>query len=139
MLCEPLQVIALKTKICCLHKVDLCERKACADSELGQTAAFFCLLLCWKNWILGKKTAGQFCPPVWPSQGIALYECRWPLAHNGFPDLSCCFSQRTVACGTSVFKVRASGCECACWSADTAIAIACALNTQRGAEVLSVL
>ena len=47
MLYEPLQVLA-QHSICCLHKLELCERKATPDSEflvhLGQLAAF-CLLL----------------------------------------------------------------------------------------------
>ncbi len=47
MLYEPLQVLA-QHLICCLHKLELCERKATPDSEflvhLGQLAAF-CLLL----------------------------------------------------------------------------------------------
>ena len=78
MLCEPLQVLALKFG---LHKLDLCERKAIPDRKLlvhlTQTAAAFCLLLCWKTWILG-KTAGLVWRQMWPSQGIVFYKPCWP-------------------------------------------------------------
>ncbi len=49
MLHEPLQVFA-QDLVCCLHKLELCKRKAIPDSKslvhLGQIAAAFCLLLC---------------------------------------------------------------------------------------------
>ncbi len=52
MLFEPLQVLA-QDLVCCLHKLELCERKAIPDSKflvhVGQIAAAFCLLLCWKT------------------------------------------------------------------------------------------
>ncbi len=73
MLCEPLQVLALKFG---LHKLDLCERQdswPCLAADVAFPGYRFLQAL------------------------LATQPLTWPLAHTGILDSSCCFSQRTVA------------------------------------------
>ena len=79
--CEPLQLVALKTKVCCLHSLFLSQRRACASSKPLVTSCatpLAChLLLCCKSWIL-HFVAALFCHKPWAFQGIAFYlACVW--------------------------------------------------------------
>ncbi len=72
---KPLQVVAVKTKVCWLIRLNLGQRQACPSSKAFATSCVnsHCFLLCWGNQILG-KIAGLFCQKVWSSQDIASYE-----------------------------------------------------------------
>ena len=72
--CEPLQIVALKTKLCWLHSLFLSQRRVCASiSPLMKSCAtpLACyLLLCCKSWILQVK-AMPLCHKLWAVQGIS--------------------------------------------------------------------
>ena len=59
--CDPLQIVALKTKVCGLHSLKLCQRKDCPGSRsFAAVVQRFLLAARYKIWIL-HFTAVLFC------------------------------------------------------------------------------